>query len=267
MYDSGCWSHIGSTTESTNLPYQEINLGSGCFWKDIIEHEIFHTLGFFHEQERPDRDDHIIVHYENVLTEYISQYRIMNTYSWQNTTHPYDYNSLMHYTSNTFSNGRGYTMTRRDNGHAIWPVATRLSTVDVLQLITAYQQFCFPMLPSMTLTTCQDELQYFSIRKCDGEIDCEDGTDEDISTCQEFQCGYEITLSGPDDLYTNVWGRYLFQNDTHIDGYPYYKLRVEKNFNVIIQSFQLKAKYNVTQIMTLTTHFFGICGIFMKQTI
>jgi hypothetical protein len=31
-----------------------------------IQHEIIHALGFHHEQVRPDRDDFVIVHEENI---------------------------------------------------------------------------------------------------------------------------------------------------------------------------------------------------------
>lgn len=31
-----------------------------------VQHELFHALGFHHEHCRWDRDDHVIINYENI---------------------------------------------------------------------------------------------------------------------------------------------------------------------------------------------------------
>ena len=36
--------------------YQEISLQNECVRKGIVLHELMHTLGFYHEQGRYDRD-------------------------------------------------------------------------------------------------------------------------------------------------------------------------------------------------------------------
>ena len=39
---------------------------STCAKKGIVMHELFHALGRFHEQSRPDRDDYVTVDKSNV---------------------------------------------------------------------------------------------------------------------------------------------------------------------------------------------------------
>ena len=39
---------------------------SGCLWKEVIQHEMMHAMGMNHEQERPDRDKYVTIHFENI---------------------------------------------------------------------------------------------------------------------------------------------------------------------------------------------------------
>ena len=38
----------------------------GCVATGVVVHELLHSLGFSHEQERPDRDDYVTVHWDNI---------------------------------------------------------------------------------------------------------------------------------------------------------------------------------------------------------
>ncbi|XP_039605752.1 meprin A subunit alpha-like [Polypterus senegalus] len=94
----GCWSFVGDLQTG-----QELSLGDGCDHKAVIEHELLHALGFYHEQSRTDRDDYVNIHWEEV-----QQGKEHNFVKYddsfitdQNT--PYDYESIMHYGPYSFN--------------------------------------------------------------------------------------------------------------------------------------------------------------------
>ena len=62
-------------------------------------HEIGHAIGLYHEHQRPDRDNYIKVHMENIAPIYRSEFE---KYDFEVTT-TYDFASIMHYPLNFFA--------------------------------------------------------------------------------------------------------------------------------------------------------------------
>ncbi|KAM3721155.1 Zinc metalloproteinase nas-13 [Dirofilaria immitis] len=100
-YD-GCYSMIGN-----NGGKQEVSLGDGCLKKGIVIHELMHVLGFFHEQNRPDRDLYVDILWENVKPTLLEQFDKYEATIIDDLGSPYDYDSVMHYSAVAFSkNGK-----------------------------------------------------------------------------------------------------------------------------------------------------------------
>ena len=53
---------------------QDISIGNGCERLGTVLHEMMHTIGFIHEQSRPDRDKYIKVFYDNIKPGEISNF-------------------------------------------------------------------------------------------------------------------------------------------------------------------------------------------------
>lgn len=58
-----CFSLLGRIGQKQVLSLQRI----GCVRKGIIQHELLHALGFYHEHTRSDRDQYVRINEENVL--------------------------------------------------------------------------------------------------------------------------------------------------------------------------------------------------------
>lgn len=92
----GCYSSLGRTGGRQVLSLNR----RGCVYHGIIQHEMNHALGFYHEQTRSDRDRYVRINWQNINQRMAYNFRKQNTNN-QNT--PYDYSSIMHYGRTAFS--------------------------------------------------------------------------------------------------------------------------------------------------------------------
>ncbi|CAM1309536.1 nas-15 (predicted) [Pycnogonum litorale] len=107
----GCHSLLGRTGGE-----QKISIGSGCCHSAIIQHEIMHAVGFYHEHNRPDRDQYIRIVWGNIDPVYADDF-VKNKPSEVTTFNTtFDFHSTMMYGSNAFGTG---TIVRKDNSGTI----------------------------------------------------------------------------------------------------------------------------------------------------
>lgn len=57
----GCAAHVGRIGGQ-----QWVILGTGCYGVETVTHELMHSVGFIHEQSRPDRDEHVEIVWDNI---------------------------------------------------------------------------------------------------------------------------------------------------------------------------------------------------------
>ncbi|CAG5130412.1 unnamed protein product [Candidula unifasciata] len=92
----GCCSFVGRGGGG-----QGVSLGKGCEKLGIVAHELGHAIGFHHEHNRPDRDKHIQIIYENI--EENEKYNFNIQEGINSLGEEYDYDSIMHYSRSIFA--------------------------------------------------------------------------------------------------------------------------------------------------------------------
>uniref|UniRef100_A0AC35U7G6 Metalloendopeptidase n=1 Tax=Rhabditophanes sp. KR3021 TaxID=114890 RepID=A0AC35U7G6_9BILA len=107
----GCFSDVGRAGGR-----QELSLDNGCLQYDTAIHELMHSVGFYHEHERWDRDTYISILWNNIDREAYDQFGKVDltesSYYGQN----YDYRSIMHYDSMAFSKNGFETLVSKTAG-------------------------------------------------------------------------------------------------------------------------------------------------------
>ncbi len=118
-------------------------------------HEIGHTIGLIHEQSRSDRDSYVIINWQNIKSNYQSQF---NKRSTQIKSSQYDFNSIMHYPCYSFCiDPLVPTITKLDG--SVFRVQRKiLSDIDVSTINEMYSNFVYSKPSVRTYTPTKDEI-------------------------------------------------------------------------------------------------------------
>jgi len=131
---AGCYSYIGRVA---GMDYQPISLGRGCGYVGTALHEMMHAIGFLHEHNRPDRDEHITVIWENLVNQaYRHNFRKQSA-SRVIVSEPYDIGSILHFGPTSFAKRGTNTITLKD-GTSFKPNRIDLSPSDIRKINKYY---------------------------------------------------------------------------------------------------------------------------------
>jgi|LakMenEpi03Aug12_release.lakeMendotaPanAssembly.Ray.scaffolds.fasta_scaffold1804647_1 hypothetical protein len=72
---------------------------------------MLHVIGFYHEQSRYDRDEHVKINYENIPAEKNINFLKENELNLTTSGTPYDIRSIMHYGGSSHSKNGKETIT------------------------------------------------------------------------------------------------------------------------------------------------------------
>ncbi|KAJ7995272.1 hypothetical protein DPEC_G00242820 [Dallia pectoralis] len=92
----GCFSIVGSVGDKQTVSLADF----ACLRHGIIQHELLHALGFYHEHTRSDRDKYVRINWSYIAKSDMDNFRMEDT---NNLGTPYDYGSVMHYDKYAFT--------------------------------------------------------------------------------------------------------------------------------------------------------------------
>ncbi|XP_049835134.1 meprin A subunit beta-like [Schistocerca gregaria] len=132
-----CWSPVGRQGGE-----QLLSLGERCWYLGIVIHELGHAVGFWHEMNRPDRDDWINIFWHNILPGFGAAFAKHANESVDTLGEQFDYKSIMMYGEYAFSKDNvSPTIAPKVAGTVIGPIwkKSRLSDSDLRRIHKLYR--------------------------------------------------------------------------------------------------------------------------------
>ncbi|KAI6214298.1 Zinc metalloproteinase nas-8 [Aphelenchoides besseyi] len=158
----GCYSDVGKAGGR-----QELSLDDGCMQYDTIVHELMHSIGFYHEHERWDRDHFIQILWQNIDREAYDQFGRVDLAESSYYGEGYDYHSIMHYDSMAFSkNGRETLVARQPAMTHVIGSALDFSPTDLIKIQRMYM-CSVPTDSTIPITNPISPIQNFALPRID----------------------------------------------------------------------------------------------------
>lgn len=130
--EKNCLSNVGKIGGQ-----QFIYLNTDCAKGNIL-HEMMHTLGFFHEHSRPDRDHYLIVYWDNIDKNYWDQFRKVPKKFWPFVDVEFDLYSLLLYPPEAFALDSAYASMSTLDGKLYQVQRESLSQLDIEKINLYY---------------------------------------------------------------------------------------------------------------------------------
>ncbi|XP_065336444.1 zinc metalloproteinase nas-13-like [Cloeon dipterum] len=132
--NTGCWATVG---RYGGMQYVNLQIPGCVTIVGTVIHEFMHTIGFYHEHARTDRDQWIKILWENVDPGSVKSFDIRNSTSAFGVA--YDYGSVMHYSAKSFSSNGQPTIETIQPPGALIGQRSALSDNDVQKINIMYK--------------------------------------------------------------------------------------------------------------------------------
>ncbi|KAG0720478.1 Zinc metalloproteinase nas-4 [Chionoecetes opilio] len=132
-----CHSAVGRRGGKQNIVYTRECIKS----KGSIMHQMYHALGFEHEQSRSDRDEYVTIMWDNIEFEKKKNFEKKDSDTVTPFGEAYDYGSVMHYGRDAFAtnNGKDTIVTKDPAYQGVIGQRKGLSDVDIRKLLKMYK--------------------------------------------------------------------------------------------------------------------------------